>query len=121
MAIRFASSVFFALVSLALVGACNGQGEGDPCDTRNGNNDCQNGYVCTTMTAANFMGPRCCPGNPALATQAACRAGAGAVTPVDAGPIDAAIDASETDASAIDAAAVDGSVADGATTDGAVE
>jgi hypothetical protein len=117
MTLRLVTSVFRSLSSIAfliVVGACNGQGEGDICDLRNGNNDCQNGYVCT-MPPPPFMGTRCCPGNQALATVAACKVSSGgldagtaapdaATGPVDAAPSDAAAP-SEAAAASEDAAA----------------
>jgi hypothetical protein len=113
---RVTPFVSSALAVLALIAACNGQGEGDECDPRNGNNDCRNGYVCTTPPP-QFMGMRCCPSDTALATHPACQTGGGALdasaAPPDssAAPADATatVDASAEPAPDAAATAIDGS------------
>ena len=71
------------LLLLAFVGAvsasvaCSNQGEGDYCDTANGNNDCQDGLFCDPMppgvpVSAVTPHNRCCPIAPAQPTTAAC-------------------------------------------------
>jgi hypothetical protein len=120
MAHRLVPFLLSSLVGLVLLGACNGQGEGDICDMRNGNNDCQNGYVCR-QPAAPFMGSRCCPGE-APATVPAC--GSGNVGLGDAGTAapDAAIDASSaSDATAATTSDAAGSAPADASTDGPTE
>jgi hypothetical protein len=65
-----------------VVAACSDEGEGQPCDTRagnNGNDDCQSGLVCTTVGA----GPRCCPPDRSQATTPECALPGGGV---DASP-----------------------------------
>jgi hypothetical protein len=91
MASRFVPFVFFVLASVAVAAlavACNGQGEGDLCDLRNGDNDCQNGFKCSSPQPG-FFGNRCCPADPALAKVNACKVGTTGVnsspSPPDAG------------------------------------
>jgi hypothetical protein len=125
---RSVAAFFFLLSTLALVGACNGQSEGDVCDPRNGNGDCRNGYACTPKTLG---GDRCCPTDLALVTTAACGLNQGASTDASsAAPVDDASstdgDASDGDASDADGDATtegdaaDGDAADGATADATV-
>jgi hypothetical protein len=64
--------VAFWLAGLALSAACDGQGEGQACDPANGNNDCQDGYECTSTLPPGTLGSRCCPGVRSLATTAIC-------------------------------------------------
>jgi hypothetical protein len=114
----FVPAFFLPLLFLSGFAACNGQSEGDVCDPLNGNNDCQNGYECTTIDLPPGIaghGARCCPGYRPLATTYACggnQGGPGAST--------AAPSSSETtDANASDAAAAgDGAAAAG---DGAAD
>jgi hypothetical protein len=76
MRLRFASLPFAlsALLAGFLFVACQGEGEGQPCDTNagnGGNDDCQYPLVCTTgLTNANS--PRCCPQDRANATTSEC-------------------------------------------------
>jgi hypothetical protein len=122
----------------ALVGACAGQGEGDVCDPRNGNNDCQDGYTCTPPQPSqpSNSGYRCCPGDIAIATQAACKAGVGvgdaSTGPATTGTPDAAVTDSgdSSDSTVEDVAAMadvtsdgleEASGDDGAAPDGTVE
>jgi hypothetical protein len=105
---RFVAAVIVLLSTLALFGACNGQGEGDVCDKRNGDNDCRNGYTC--QIHAGVQGARCCPGNPAAVTTVACGLNQGvgtdassAAPPADAGDEDATTPAVEDGASDGDA------------------
>jgi hypothetical protein len=70
------------LLLLAFVGAvvasvaCSNQGEGEVCDTANGNNDCQDGLFCDMsppgVPASSVNRDRCCPIPPAQPTTAAC-------------------------------------------------
>jgi len=61
---RFAFLLLPVFAGLLFV-ACQGEGEGQPCDTNagnSGNDDCQPPLICTTgLTNANS--PRCCPQN----------------------------------------------------------
>jgi hypothetical protein len=55
--------------------ACQGEGEGMPCDPNagnDGNDDCQSPLVCTTGLT-NATGARCCPQNRATATTPECK------------------------------------------------
>jgi hypothetical protein len=69
-----------ALLLLALVAsmtaavACSNQGEGDFCDSNNGNNDCQDGLECVPApgVTGSVNRDRCCPVLPAQPTTAAC-------------------------------------------------
>ncbi len=69
-----------ALLLLALVAsmtaaiACSNQGEGEYCDTNNGNNDCQDGLACVPApgVTGTVNRDRCCPVLPAQPTTAAC-------------------------------------------------
>jgi hypothetical protein len=67
-----------------LAGACGGEGEGMPCDTRagnGGNDDCASGLICTPGLA-NAQGARCCPQNRQTATTPECSLGStNATTP----------------------------------------
>jgi hypothetical protein len=104
-------AIFFAF------GGCSDQGEGERCQTLNGNDDCQNGLVCVCATPLNcintsygFVNPpyntsdRCCPSERALATTPQCVAGVGPSTgdanvPIqEAGPEAAADAAADADA-----------------------
>jgi hypothetical protein len=89
MGLRSVPFVFSVFAAVALFAACNGQGEGDICDQRNGNNDCQNGYGCT-QPSPPFVGDRCCPGDPSLATVPACKTGVASVNVDAAAPASAA-------------------------------
>jgi hypothetical protein len=119
MGLRFVPFVFWASAALALFAACNGQSEGDICDPRNGNNDCQNGYACTAPMAP-YMGNRCCPGDLSLATAPACKVGVAAIDASTAAPGAGADDAASVDA-APDAAAGDSAAVVDAASDGPTE
>jgi hypothetical protein len=67
------------LAAALLAGACSGEGEGMPCDTRagnGGNDDCASGLVCTSGLA-NAQGARCCPPQRQNATTPECSQGTG--------------------------------------------
>src|ERR1700730_11838529 len=62
-----------AAVALAVVTSCAGQGEGELCNTKagnNGNDDCQGGLVC--VTSPNYVNGRCCPQDRNQARTAVC-------------------------------------------------
>jgi len=70
---RFAFLLLPLLAAFLFV-ACQGESEGQPCDTNAGNagnDDCQPPLVCTTGLA-NANSPRCCPQNRANATTPEC-------------------------------------------------
>jgi hypothetical protein len=78
------------LAALFVFGGCNGQTEGQICDKRNGDGDCQNGYTCTVAPLPpGINGARCCPGNLALATTPACGMSQGGLDANSAPPVDA--------------------------------
>jgi hypothetical protein len=71
------SLLLLALVaSMTTAIACSNQGEGEFCDSNNGNNDCQEGLQCVPglgVPAAGIVNrDRCCPVPPAQPTTAAC-------------------------------------------------
>ncbi len=69
-----------ALLLLAFVGAvtasvaCSNQGEGEFCNSNNGNNDCQDGLECIAApgVSATVNRDRCCPTPPAQPTTVEC-------------------------------------------------
>src|SRR4051812_9040304 len=73
----FALAMGFA----AVVGpaGCSNQGEGQPCDTNNGSDDCDTGLVCTSKAQLNRNTDLCCPLGPA--TVASCNKGGAMTTP----------------------------------------
>jgi hypothetical protein len=120
MAHRLAFFLLSSLAGLVLLGGCNGQGEGDVCDMRAGNNgtdDCQNGLTCFPPMAP-FNYPRCCPSDTTLASVPACRPGSSGLGDAQT----AAPDASELDATvSSDASAGSTGDASVASDDGAAE
>jgi hypothetical protein len=58
MSLRFVTRVLCGLVVAFALACCQQQGEGAPCDTANGNNDCQSNLVC--HPTGNGVS-RCCP------------------------------------------------------------
>lgn len=84
------ASALPGLVLLAFVGAlvasvaCSNQGEGQFCDTANGNNDCQDGLECLrapgVMASAGQNPNRCCPIPPAQPTTPECSLNTSALT-----------------------------------------
>ena len=131
MARRIVSSLFLALVVAASAGACSNEGEGQPCSTLNGNNDCDDGLQCVAppggMNATNAP-EVCCPVPPAQPTTPECSTpsftlGDSSTAAPDGhadGASDASSDVSSDTASegAADAAS-DGSSSDGAASEGA--
>ena len=76
------------LATLAVIGGCSGQGEGERCDHRaanNGDSDCQNGLTCQNPASNIAVSPYgvCCPEDLALAKTSACSANSGLI---DANP-----------------------------------
>src|SRR5580693_3442167 len=89
---RFAFLILPVFAGLLFI-ACQGESEGQPCDTNagnSGNDDCQPPLVCTTGLA-NANSPRCCPQNRANATTVECALssttldGSNPTPPVDSG------------------------------------
>jgi hypothetical protein len=78
------------LSTLALFGACNGQSEGEVCDTLNNSADCQNGYFCKPPSGG-VKYARCCPGDIARATTAVCGLNQGAGTDASSAVPDAGL------------------------------
>jgi hypothetical protein len=99
------SPVLLAL-GVFLVGACNGQGEGDLCSqlAAGTNSDCQDGLVCTIRPAvvSTAMYGVCCPSNPAQATAANCLTNAS--LEASTGPSEASSDVAPLEGAAGDAA-----------------
>jgi hypothetical protein len=135
----FLPPLLSALFAGFLFVACQGEGEGQPCDTNagnGGNDDCQPPLVCTQgLTNANS--PRCCPQNRQNATTPECAlssstsgnmmsappdASGDTATPTESGSSEASADAPAE--STVEAGAETGSGGetgtgnDGATTDG---
>lgn len=86
MRVQASFPVVFAVVATALLAACQGQGEGQLCDTRagnGGNDDCQSGLTCQSGHGV-VMSPFgiCCPANGPATTSACSTTG----TSLDANP-----------------------------------
>jgi hypothetical protein len=117
-----------ALVACALAGplqACSNNGEGDRCDVladNGGNDDCQDGLVCTPRsslnapTASGIQTDICCPQDRSQATTTICQqpttsvGGDAAAPPRDSGGVDTG---------AVDTGAVDSPVSDSPANDSA--
>jgi hypothetical protein len=87
---RFASVLSLLVVGGWIALACSNQGEGERCELRNGNDDCQDGLICnpTQYQGSN----RCCPVDSAAATHPACVTPTSPITadsapPPDTGPV----------------------------------
>lgn len=103
---------------LAVLSACSNNGEGERCETLNGNEDCENGLTCTParqLPAGFDSADRCCPFDRSQATVASCKQGTSTIgntpPPADTGPPDTstsdaadAADAADTSSDAADAA-----------------
>jgi hypothetical protein len=77
MSIRFVSSTLVALFVAIAVGACSNEGEGQPCSTDNGNNDCDDNLECVPPPSGQSVtdAPEvCCPVPPAQPTTPECSA-----------------------------------------------
>lgn len=59
------------VLAFAVLAACSNAAEGERCEIDNGNDDCQDGLVCTQI--ANQNGARCCPPDRAQATTGVCQ------------------------------------------------
>lgn len=126
--LRLRFSIPFAaacLLAVSLFPSCTNQGEGDRCSTLNGNDDCQDGLVCTPGSALNPPQNTdiCCPSDRSQATTTVCSIGAGdggqAPLP-DAGGSDVGSDTATDAPSATDAAdAGDAGMTSGDASDGA--
>jgi hypothetical protein len=107
------------LVAVGLVGACNGENEGQPCDYYApdlGSSDCNAPLVCARSPNQGISGYRCCPSDPRMATTVECSAVTAALDSGSLGP------PSASDAGAADAG--DGGASDagdGGGADGPVE
>jgi len=66
--------------SLVVLGAaaCGNSGEGEGCDPRQGNADCEEGFVCTPAHQVKAAEPVCCPRPPESASVASCHPELGA-------------------------------------------
>lgn len=119
---RTLKAAIFALVlpfALASSFGCADQGEGERCDRRNNNEDCESGLVCTSKETLKSNSDLCCPPAPKVPSVPQCSPGAGggplpdASTGGDSGGAqpdggelpDAEADAAEEDAGNEDAAA----------------
>lgn len=100
-----------ALLLAALPVACSNQGEGEFCDTRFGNDDCQSDLVCVQQAPGlsdmqGIVTSRCCPSDSTQATTAACMANVAGLGDASNEVGDASRDAaSEVGSSEVDAAA----------------
>lgn len=62
----FLASLFLSLASFAFcfgVSGCSDQSEGDRCDLKNGNEDCQSGLTCTSKQVLGGNSDICCAPN----------------------------------------------------------
>lgn len=98
------SSLVVSLVLLVIY-ACSNQGEGEICDIdagNAGNDDCQSGLVCTSLSGV--LGARCCPSDLTTAKTAVCSVSHGAsanpAPPDSGGEEDAEASAGETSTAA---------------------
>jgi hypothetical protein len=95
--------VVAGLLVLGSLGACSDQGEGERCESLNGNDDCSFGLICTPAALLQgTVSDRCCPQDRGAATAPVCKApvsGVGdAQAPADTGPPPATPDATVNDA-----------------------
>jgi hypothetical protein len=101
-----------AALSLALFGACQNEGEGQPCDTNAGNagsDDCRSPLICTTGLN-NAMDPRCCPQDRANATTPECSLSSATFDGASPAPPDASsVETSSPESAATEAAASEAS------------
>lgn len=63
------------VVALALaIAACSKYGEGERCQSENGDDDCTSGLTCTPAAQlTNTTSDRCCPSNRSTATEQVCK------------------------------------------------
>lgn len=124
------SFVVALVVLVSSVYACSNQGEGERCDTHNGNDDCLSGLVCTARGTLGTDSDRCCPANRTQASADVCKqtatpSGGDASIPTEQDG--ATADSSTTDASddaaadaSDDSSVADSSVADSGDDDAAI-
>jgi len=75
LAFRFAAVAAVIVFGAASVAACSNQGEGERCSQlaqNGGNDDCQDGLVCTSSTDLGTGSDICCPQDRTQATTAVC-------------------------------------------------
>jgi hypothetical protein len=107
---RFAFLLLPLVAALLLVsfGACQSEGEGQPCDTNagnGGNDDCRSPLVCTTGLN-NATDPRCCPQDRASATTPECSLSSSTFDGASPAPPDAStVETSSPESAATEAAA----------------
>jgi hypothetical protein len=111
---RFAFLLLPLVAALLLVsfGACQNEGEGQPCDTNagnGGNDDCRSPLVCTTGLN-NAMDPRCCPQDRANATTPECSLSSSTFDGASPAPPDAStVETASPESAATEAAASEAS------------
>jgi hypothetical protein len=66
MTLRFAARLIPLFVFALAFAACQQQGQGAPCSTENGSNDCQSGLTCVSVSGVD--GTRCCPSGPSTSS-----------------------------------------------------
>jgi hypothetical protein len=100
------------LAGFVALAACSNQGEGERCDSLNGNEDCKTdqGLICYPKgQLTNTNSDRCCPADRTKATEPVCQTpvdpvGNDATAPADTGPpITPDANVSDADATAADA------------------
>lgn len=95
-------TTFAALVFVGT--ACSNNGEGERCESENGNDDCKTdeGLICYPKGQLNTNADRCCPADRTKATHPICKAAVSiatdATTPADTGPAPVSDAAGESDA-----------------------
>ena len=74
-----------AIVALALAVACSEQDEGERCDTKSGNDDCEGGLVCVShedlLRGREDETDRCCPPDDETPSDDRCRRAMPALSP----------------------------------------
>jgi hypothetical protein len=121
---RFASLLlpFVAALFLVSFGACQNEGEGEPCDTNagnGGNDDCRSPFVCT-VGLNNAMDARCCPQDRANATTPECSLSSATFDGASPAPPDASTpDTSSPEAASPEAATLEAATLEGATPEAA--
>lgn len=114
--VRFVVSAA-ALVLVAFPVACSNQGEGDFCDMRFGDDDCQSGLKCEAapglMAMEGIVLTRCCPPNTNQATTSVCMANSSGLGDANTEVGETSVDAeSEVGSSVADASVEAGRPAD---------
>jgi hypothetical protein len=78
-----------ALTTALFMPACSQQGEGERCDSINGDTDCDDGLKCVRASdLADERTDRCCDPDQTTFTDSRCRPGTGPVAPVGGAPSD---------------------------------